>query len=324
MTTILEVGAETVTVRVWSGMSEGAWRVRRSLPFGLADAPAVSCRGKILVFGGYGTSRNDATNRVLEYVPTSDAWGLRSPMHEPRWGAAAALYDDRVYVFGGIGTRDFSETVERYDLENDTWATLGSFPRTLRSQGLMAVTVRSKIYIFNEAFTFEYDPDNDSYAPRANAPLPRRWATCACIKAGPEDRIHIIGGFDSTISDATDANYYYVPVSDTWIGPRASAPYRAYGVTRDNPVWKNKIYFGFGHRNPDLFYREIYAYDPENDNWSNPLGKASFERDGVACAVLDDSIYVIGGRSEPNDPVAFGLTCNERFDLRYGLSVQPP
>jgi N-acetylneuraminic acid mutarotase len=301
--------------RRWFRLLKGDWSNRKPLPFGIADAPAVSYRGRILVFGGYGKSPNDVKNHVLEFTPTRDVWSVRSPMREPRWGGAAALYGDYVYVFGGMGTGNLSEAVERYDIAGDAWTTLGSFPRSLRSQGLMTVTVGSKIYIFSEAFTFEYDPVNNLYARRANAPLARRWATCAHVKAGTEDRIHIIGGFDSAVSDATDANHCYLPASDTWIGPRLSAPYRAYGVTRDNPVWKNKIYFGFGHRNPDLFYSDIYAFDPENDNWSNPLGKAFFERDGVACAVADGSLYVIGGRSEPNDATAFGLTHNERLEL---------
>jgi N-acetylneuraminic acid mutarotase len=87
------------------------------------------------------------------------------------------------------------------------------------------------------------------------------------------------------------------------------------GMTRDNPVWENKIYFGFGHRKPDTFYRDIYAYDPEEDTWTRPLPKASFARDGVACAVVGNGLYVIGGRSEPDDALAFGLPYNERFEL---------
>jgi N-acetylneuraminic acid mutarotase len=179
----------------------------------------------------------------------------------------------------------------------------------------MAVTVGHKIYIFNESNTFEYDPLNDRYAPRANAPVARGWATCALVKVGMEDRIYIIGGLDSAFSDATNTNYYYLPASNKWIGPCASAPYRAYGVTRDNPVWKNRIYFGFGHAKPDLFFKDVYIYDPENDNWAGPLDRARFERDGVACAVADGSLYVIGGRSEPNDATAFGLPHNERLEL---------
>ena len=301
--------------------SKGSWCVKEPLPFGIADAPAVSYRDRLFVIGGYGKTPNDIKNKVLEYDATEDKWRLKSPFSERRWGATAALQGGHIYIFGGrragkVSLRPFSKLVEQYDIKDDSWTALDSVPRRLRSQGLMAVTVGAKIFLFNEAFTFEYDPASGRYSRRANAPLARRWSTCAYVKAGSEDRIYIIGGFDSSTSNATDANYYYLPASDIWCGPRTSAPYRAYGVTRDNPVWKNKIYFGFGHTDPDKFYGDLYAYDPENDNWSNALGKAHFERDGVACAVIDDSIYVIGGRSEPNDSVAFGLTHNERFDLR--------
>lgn len=314
-------------------MPQGTWSARRHLPFGIADAPAVSHKDKIFVFGGYGTTPRDVKDSVLEYSTTKDVWCLRSPMSKPRWGAAAALYGDRIYVFGGCESRRphpfiglirpssrfwqqaAIKDVERYDIAKDNWTMLSQLPHGLRSQGLMAVTVGYKIYIFYGGFTFEYDPVHDRYARRANAPLKRSWATCAHVKVATEDRIYIIGGFDSAFSNATNMNYYYMPASNKWIGPCALAPYRAYGVTRDNPVWKNRIYFGFGHKNPDLFYRDIHAYDPENDNWEGPLSKARFERDGVGCAVVDGSLYVVGGRSEPNDFSAFGLTCNEQLEL---------
>ncbi len=306
-------------------MVKGAWSVRKPLPFGIADAPAVSYEDKIFVFGGYSRNPKDVMNQVLEYSPTGDMWRLRSPMSEPRWGAAAALHSDSVYVFGGRPASKFwpqaaTKEVERYDIAEDTWTTLSPLPRCLQSQGLMAVTVGSNIYIFNESYTFEYDPVNDRYASRANAPLARRWATCAHVKVVTEDRIHVIGGWDSAASDATNVNYYYVPASNKWVGPCALAPYRAYGVTRDNPVWKNRICFGFGHKNPDLFFRDVYVYDPEIDNWAAPLDKAHFERDGVACAVADGSLYVVGGRSEPNDAKAFGLTHNERLELQFSFA----
>jgi hypothetical protein len=134
------------------------------------------------------------------------------------------------------------------------------------------------------------------------------------VKVGTEDRIYIIAGYDSKACDVTDVNYYYLPSLDKWVGPREVSPYRALGVTRDNPVWQDEVYFGFGHRKPDTFYRDMYAYNPLKDTWT-PLSKARFARDGVACAIVDDALYVIGGRNEPKDAIAYGVTYNERLEL---------
>ena len=178
----------------------------------------------------------------------------------------------------------------------------------------MAATIESVIYVFNEYNTFEYDPTRDCYSIRSRSPVRRRWGTCASVELHGEKRIYIIGGFDSTTADATDANYYYAPSVDRWVGPLSPAPYKAYGVTRDNPVWNNKIYYGFGHSNPTLFFSYMYSYDPATDTW-NAAAKAACERDGVGCAILDGRLYVIGGRNEPNDENAFGLRYNEQLEL---------
>jgi N-acetylneuraminic acid mutarotase len=285
--------------------------MRCPLPFGIADAPAVANGGGIFVFGGYGASPREVRNSVLQYSPESDSWSSKSPLPKARWGAAATVYNNNIYVFGGCPN---TKAVEVYDLVDDCWSTLRSLPRQLRSQGLMAAKIESEMYVFNEYNAFEYDPTRDRYSIRSRSPVGRRWGTCASVEVHGEKRIYIIGGFDSATADATDANYYYDPSVDRWVGPLSSAPYKAYGVTRDNPVWNNKIYYGFGHSNPTLFFSDMHSYDPVTDTWT-AAAKAACERDGVGCAILDGRLYVIGGRNEPNDEAAFGLRCNEQLEL---------
>jgi len=308
-------------------MLRNNWQVKRPLPFGIADAPALSYGNKILIFGGYGTGPRDIRNQVLEYDAKKDWWQSRAAMRQHRWGATAALCGDKAYVFGGMTTVRFrgesvARSAECYDIGYDAWTMMNPLPAGLPSQGLMAVTVDQRIFIFNETLTFEFDPSSDNYSLRAKAPLARRWATCAHVKTAGEDRVYIIGGYDSAVSDATDANYYYLPSSDKWVGPCASAPYPAYGVLRENPSWRGRIFFGFGHRNPNLFFRDVYMFDPEGNSWA-VLPRASYERDGVGCAVVDGALYVIGGRTEPNEEKAFGLTHNERLELKLEDDSQP-
>jgi hypothetical protein len=178
----------------------------------------------------------------------------------------------------------------------------------------MAATVVSKIYLFFRELTYEYNPATDQYTRKSDSPIARTWATCAVVTIGSKDRIYIIGGSDSK-AIATDANYYFVPSTNTWSLPQPSAPYRAYGVTRDNPVRMNMIYYGFGHDGSDRFFKEMYLYEPASTRWSK-LPSASCERDGVACAVIDSELYVVGGRNQAPDKTACGLTECEALTLR--------
>jgi len=282
------------------------WNSIPSLPFGIADAPAAVFGNRFLIFGGYGKNIQDVKNSVLEF--DGHAWNAKSPMSVSRWGAAAACYGGYAYVLGGYPKC----VAERYDLSKDTWTTLAEMPHSLQGQGLMAITVGSRIFLFFGNLTFEYDPETDRYTPRARAPVERTWATCGFVSVAGEERVYVIGGNDLGRGDATNANFYYVPSTDSWSAPQPPAPYSAYGVTRDNPVWMNKIYYGFGHKNPDQFFKDVYAYDPANATWSR-LPTGAHERDGVACAILDGVLYVVGGRNVPRDQ--FGLTYCEALTL---------
>ena len=292
----------------WTSKNEKplVWTTGQALPFGVADAPAVSSGNGVLVFGGYGSSINDYKSNVLEF--DGQVWSSKSSMLVPRWGAAATVYGNDVYVFGGYP----NAVAERYEITNDRWTLLGSMPTPIKGQGLMVATVGSRIYLFFGKSTYEYDPATDQYTPKTEAPLARTWATCAVVRVGNEDRIYIIGGHDTNLDDGTNVNYYYKPSSDKWSDPQPPAPYSAYGVTRDNPVWMGIIYYGFGHENPDQFFKEMYSYNPESAEWSK-LPTASHERDGVACAISNGTLYVMGGRNQPKDQ--FGLTYCETLTL---------
>ena len=176
----------------------------------------------------------------------------------------------------------------------------------------MASTVEPSIYLFFGKATFEYDIGKDQYIQRKDAPISRTWATCAVVRVENEDRIYLIGGHDNSRGDATNANYYYSPSRDEWSDLQSPAPYSAYGVTRDNSAWMNHIYYGFGHKNPDQFFKEIYSYDPISCEWSR-LPPASHKRDGVACGIIDGVLFVVGGRNVPNNQ--FGLTYCETLTL---------
>ena len=74
-------------------------------------------------------------------------------------------------------------------------------------------------------------------------------------------------------------------------------PVSRYGATRENPVIGGKIYVTHGWNN-DYFFTCNYVYDPVNDTWELK-GSANHPRDGVACGVINNKLYVVGGRNVP-------------------------
>jgi len=303
----------TVTV-VSSSPYLGSWTAKQAMTYPLADITAVTYNSTIYVFGGYGSSDTDRKNYCLEYTPSSNSWSTKANMTYARWGGASAVYNGIAYVFGGNDGAS-NNRVEAHNITANRWTTKNNLPTNLVHQwgGQHAVTVGSKIYIFQGIYTYEYNASSDSYTQKADSPVQRRWGTCAYVNVGGEDRIYIIGGYDDTGGDGTNTNYYFRPTNNEWSSAQATGPYAAHGTLRDNPVIDGKIYYGFGLRqSTKVFYRSLYRYDPSTNTWSSALAEATYQRDGVGCGVVNNKLYAIGGRDDSTCPQ--GLDYNEEFD----------
>ena len=108
---------------------------------------AGAIAGRIYAVSGRERPRYDLQT-VEEYNPAARAWSERAPMPSGRSGAAAVL-NNRLYVFGGEGNEDnplgtFNQ-VEFYDPAKNTWTKLAPMP--LPRHALAAVAVGSRIYL---------------------------------------------------------------------------------------------------------------------------------------------------------------------------------
>ena len=296
--------------------TNGPVTVKTVMPKSLADLSGVTYNGLLYTFGGYGTSATNYRADVLCYNPSSDSWTVKRNMTYARWGGAAVLYGDVVYVFGGSDGAS-NNRVEAYNITSNTWTTKSNLNSNLAGQGQMAVTVGSTIYIFYHKFTYAYNPATDTYTQKVNATIDRTWCCCGYVNVNGEDRIYLIGGFDYTPGNpnwgSTNVSYYYRPSNNDWSIAQAQSPYIADGIMRDNPVINGLIYFGFGLNDTGhLFYSSIYAYNPSSNTWSAALASGFYPRDGLACGVINNKLYAVGGRNLYTSPV--GLNYVEEFD----------
>jgi N-acetylneuraminic acid mutarotase len=208
----------------------------------------------------------------------------------------------RMY-YGGIGSQGWRIGIA--DIDQTTGSVVkytGGGPQPIPSgiafQGLMGVSYLGKIHLFYGAYHYEYDPVADTYTRKANVPNPRSWATCAII----DSHIYLIGGWDLTSGGGTNTMQILDLNDDTWDLTKTPMPVARYGTTRENPVIGGKIYVTHGWNFQGYFFTCNYVYDPVADTWELK-GSANHARDGVACGVIDDKLYVVGGR---NSDVAFG------------------
>jgi len=311
-----------------STVPEDSWVTKEAMPTARSRFGIAVVDDKIYAIGGVGVNPTQhgvlATNEV--YDPASDTWDTKEPMPSPRCDFAVAVYDDKIYTFGGrinpteygYNREDYLGVTEVYNPETDTWETKTSMP-TNRS-GLSANVVDGKIYLtggikYYNLFPYislvseteVYDPETDSWTTKASIPNPVLHYVSAVI----DNKIFVIGGSD--IRHLVHFNQVYDPETNTW--------------TKVEPIPTGVRYAGVAATSGDYAPKRIYVvggdteefpygvnltqiYDPENDSWTYGTPMLT-SRDELAAAVVNDIVYAIGGRNGHSSPDY--LAINEQY-----------
>ena len=199
------------------------WTLKDDMPaeiveakaYGYASPPVVD--GKIYLIGGgiTGTARTDI------YDPAADAWSRGADMPTPRNNTATAVWNDKIYVFGGI--RSFSsaqglKNTEVYDPKTDTWSQAAPIPRGV--WGHSAHVVDGKVHLIGggssgnvEQVHQVYDPLTDTWTNATPIPM----AVLRHFGAGVlRGRIYVVGGWLNGNNMPYSDTWVYDPLLDTW------------------------------------------------------------------------------------------------------------
>jgi len=99
--------------------------------------------GKLYAIGGYPIANAEGLKTVEIYDPETDTWEQKTEMPGPRFGGAAVIIGQKIYVIGGAMGYDAQSVVEVYDPVSDTWSTGTSLPEPRIGS---ASTIKGKIY----------------------------------------------------------------------------------------------------------------------------------------------------------------------------------
>jgi len=284
------------------------------------DAPALSgddgAAGTSAPVGATDTLPAGGGDAVLPLDDEPGASHWRELAALPVGRASFAMVSDNddgtiyLYVIGGEADDTVSDSVLRYDEDNDVWVERSSKPTAVSD--VEAVMVGSRLYVPGGQtadgeitdLLEAYNPSTDSWESLQPLPAPRSGYALAAV----EGKIYLFGGWDG--SSYRDEVWIYDPDEDSWSEGTAMPTARAFA----GAVPLNGRISVVGGENSSGLLHEHEQYTPVDDQsgttpWSNRV-RLPEGRSHMAVAQAGGLIFLVGGEGA-SSPL---LVYHERTD----------
>ncbi|MFJ6203671.1 DUF1668 domain-containing protein [Bacillus pumilus] len=286
------------------------WKERADLPEARVGAVSEVFEGKVYVIGGAGPGK-PYSNTTYVYDPSLDKWSEKANMKTGRIGAASAIVGDRIYVMGGKTEQGSVNSVEVYNIKTDTWEDSVELPfeRKVSAYNLYAGVIDGKIYVvgYDSALkadrynnTYSYDMKTNEWTKKKKFDFDATSGNAVVVK----NKLYILTGSEVLVTGV----FEYDPIVDQWRGVSrgAIAPY--YSAV----MYENYIIRTGGTSRITLFDLEAKK-SKTIPNTSAPY------RMGHVSAIVDDTLYVIGGVEESS---SIPNRARENFKTNLSISLK--
>jgi len=270
------------------------WQPVADLPFRRQYAASTAVDGKLWIFGGIASGSSSTTTKL--YDPATNRWstgpGLPLPLHH----FTAVTYKGDAVVIGGFVPGDELTSGQSdgvYALREGTWQKLPSLHHPRAAAG--AAVVGDKIVVVGGQARGKLVPqtevfDGERWSDAANIPTPREH-----LGAASDGRyLYAVGGRALSAAENSGAFERYDPASGRWTELEAM-PKPAGGV---GVAYAAGRIVAVGGEATTSASDDVQGYDIGRRTWSQ-LPPLSVARHGVAVAVIKDSLYAVGGATEP-------------------------
>ncbi|MBY0516523.1 MAG: hypothetical protein K2P81_06420 [Bacteriovoracaceae bacterium] len=295
---------------------------------------ALNHEGKIYLCGGHQGAEHtyppeSFTDTMQVYDPATGSWKVLAPRPHKAHGFQMAGIGRYIYAFGGFAYDENNSpkwksiaAIDRYDIESDTWTTVGLLPR--RRSSNVSITVDNKVYLiggwdstpkfngdldgtFQQAVdVFDLKTEKVSVA-RWQMPLPLRRAFSAVEYGG---NIILVGGL------GVGASHFELLNNITMIEPvsgysRELSPLPFATFAPASGVMGDELFvFGGMFKTGAMDYEyvsHIYAMDLKKETWRH-TGRFLSENKGFSQVVpFEEGLAVIGGHhylQDRDEPLA--------------------
>lgn len=196
-----------------------SWVYKKDCPINTGANTSCVLNDTLYILGGVEYPDSPDQKKALYYVPGTDNWSSAPDMiYDHGVGASACVYDNKIFVFGGIGHNFFIHgKSEMYDPIKKSWKEIAEMPVPVLNH--ISVVHDDKFYIFGgDSGSYshvrsystntiqEYDPSTDKWRLMEGMPFKR--ANMTGQKVG--DSVYLFGGYQNDSRDFTN------PLSEVW------------------------------------------------------------------------------------------------------------
>lgn len=268
------------------------------------------------------------TGTHIPVASPTGTWKNASSLPTQRYDFGGAVWDDKLYVVGGLVlSTPWAPTsrVDAYDPKINRWVRVADYPRAVHHEGVVScsgnlyVVGGYWIRVITTNYVYMFDKKTNSWVRRADLPDTRAALGVSCGNG----KIYAIGG-EKDRKQQTSV-YEYDTNADSWItkAPMPTAREHLSVVTVNGNI------YALGGLSGDRFHlnTENEMFNPESNSWTTraPLPHGI---SGFAAVALGDSIFIFGGANGDSvSPEVFEYKTTEdhwyrRSDLseaRYGF-----
>lgn len=293
-------------------IENGTWIVLADVPEPRFGGAAAVVHDKLRLFGGVnmnphtpeGQDKAQAVDLHHIYDPAANTWSAGAPMPDKKGWPAIAVYQDKIYLFGGDNQAiDRSMTVSSwvYDPETDTYKDIAPLPHP-RSY-CYAVTVGHYIYVFGartlrsdgkaDRTTFRYDPRKNNYRRMADLPEGARFI----VHGSYNGCIYAVHG-ETDLETYADGVLKYDVAADKWTKldvPRIEQRKWYLSQHSTHAAIGSKLFIlGGWSRVTGSRSDKATWFDMATETFGEVAPMPKGRCCGV-CGVIDDTLYLAGG-----------------------------
>jgi N-acetylneuraminic acid mutarotase len=273
------------------GTQELEWRALTGAPSRRQYAASTQLGGRLWMFGGIGAD-GAASSETAAYDRAINTWTPGPELPRPLHHAAAVNWRGDAVLIGGFvpGAELTSGQSNRvYRMRGDSWKELP--PLNHPRAGAAAAVVDDKIVVVGGQADQKLVPQTEVFDGRrwkeaADIPTPREH-----LGAASDGRyLYAVGGRDLTAAKNVAALERYDPADDSW----TTLDDMPDNVGSVGAAYVDGLVVAVGGENVTEPFDTVQAFDVESQRWSK-LPPLPAPRHGPAVAVLEDSLYAIGG-----------------------------